>query len=394
LKKTTLKELQQLLKRDENPPETFQPFQNIHNIASFKDAERIGIKALEEGKAGSILVAGGQGTRLGFKGPKGSFPVTPATNQTLFQYFTEKLKAASHRYKQPLKMAIMTSSENHEATTSYFSSHHFFGASPSQISFFKQGELPMLQEDGGEPLAMGSDGNGACPEAFFDSGIADTWIKEGIEYATFILVDNPLADPFDPALIGAHIQEGVEVSIKCIRRTNSEEKLGILVAEKKIPKVVEYSEVPKPDWELRDPSGNLVFGVANISLFCFSLPFLRRVSTETLPLHPALKKIGEVSVWKFEKFIFDILPFSRSTQALLYPREITFAPLKNSSGDHSLETAQRALSQKDRKILEAITGTSAPSSVLEIAPSFHYPDQSLLAKWKGKLIPPSSYVAS
>lgn len=374
----------------------FRPFQNIHDIASFKGAENVGKKALEKGKVGCLLVAGGQGTRLGFNGLKGCFPFTPATNQTLFQYFAEKVKAASARYGHPLRMAVMTSKENHDATVRYFTSNHFFGCSPSQFSFFPQGELPMLLDDG-TPIGMGPDGNGACIEALFDSRVGETWIKEGIEYATFILVDNPLADPFDAALIGAHIQNGAEASIKCIKRVNLDEKLGILVADSEnptIPRVLEYTEVPKLDWEKRDPEENFVFEAGNISLFCFSMPFLKRVSLEELPLHPALKKVGTVFAWKFEKFIFDILPFSHSTQALLYPREMTFSPIKNKEGDHSLENAQKALSFKDRKVLEEITGTPIPSSVLEIAPSFHYPDQELLAKWKGREVPDSPYIAS
>lgn len=348
---------------------TLKPFQNIRDIASFQD--NLGKKALEEGKVGCILVAGGQGTRLGLSGPKGCLQVTPATHQTLFQYFAEKLKAASKRYKKPLKMAIMTSLENHEETVKCFHS--------SQISFFTQGELPLLHEDGSPSNLTGPDGNGACVEAFFNSGIGDAWMKEGIEYVTFILVDNPLADPFDAALISAHIQEGVEASIKCIQRADPEEKLGILVEENGHPAVLEYMEIPKED-RTRPFAGN-------ISLFCFSMPFLKRVSKVELPLHRTLKK----NLWKFEKFIFDILPYSHSTQALLYPREMTFAPIKDST---DLEKARKALTLKDRKILEAITGTGAPPSVLEIDPAFHYPDSDLLAKWKGRKIPSSPYVAS
>lgn len=385
----TLEDLRQILKTPPHPPQTFQPFQNVLKISSFQDS--LGKKALEEGKVGCILVAGGQGTRLGFNGPKGCFEVTPVTHQTLFQYFVEKLKAASALYKKPLKMAIMTSKENHEATTAFFTSHKYFGCSPSQIAFFQQGELPMLKEDG-SVFATGPDGNGACIEAFFESGIGDSWTKEGIEYSTFILIDNPLADPFDPALISAHIQEKVEASIKCIKRTDLEEKLGVLVSSEGSPTVLEYLEVPRKDWELQDSKGEYLFGAGNISLFCFSIPFLKRASQKELPLHPAMKKINGVNVWKFEKYIFDILPYSQSTQALLYPREMTFSPIKNASGDHSLEKAQKALSLKDRKVLSDITETPCPTEVLEIAPAFHYPDPNLLAKWKGKKIPSSPYI--
>lgn len=411
LKNIPLKELQLAFEKKDSKTEVLRPFLNVEKIGSFSTS--IGKEAIREGKVGCIVAAGGQGTRLGFKGPKGCFPVMPATKKTLFQSFAEMTKAASVSYQRPLKMAIMTSLDNHEAAYEHFTSHDFFGCSREQISFFQQGELPMLDDKGdlflnpSKQIAQGADGNGSCIENFFKSGIAASWAKEGIEYVNFILIDNPLADPFDDALISAHIQKKVDVSIKCIQRTNLDEKLGILV-ESAIgsPKVLEYMEFPRKEWELQDDQENFVYNIGNISLFCFSFSFLNGVYSEKLPLHKAFKKTERLVIknnqlvtedafaWKFEKFIFDLLPFASSSQALLYPREMTFAPLKNSSGDHSLEKVQAALTYRDRKIMESITGTKAPLAVLEISPSFHYPDSNLLSHWKGREIPSVPYVES
>lgn len=367
-----------------------------HGIDPFQTVfEKRGRELIAEGKVACLLVAGGQGTRLGFDGPKGCYPLTPVKHKTLFQIFAEKLRAASLQANRPLKMGVMTSPENHFLVQAHFMAHDFFGCLPGQIEFFQQGELPFLSASGelvmeDDKILAGPDGNGSSIRAFFASPLAKKWEQEQIAFVNFLLVDNPIADPFDSYLVGAHACGAVDATIKCIRREDPEELLGLLVAIDGKPAVIEYTEAPKDIWAEKNAEGKLVYALSNISLFCFSFSFLAKVAGQTLPLHKALKK----GVWKFERFIFDILKFAPKAQVLIYPRRVCFAPVKNKTGKNSPETARRALMERDREVLGEISGSEVPASCLEIDFPFYYPTPELLAKWKGKKIPSSSYVES
>lgn len=404
--KELLNRLRAVLQEKKTPLPPFQPHTKIVDVnqAFYKEQ---GEALLRSGKVGCILVAGGQGTRLGNLGPKGCLPITSVKEKTLFQYFAEKVKSASVCYDASLKMAIMTSKQNHAATLAHFITYNNFGLDSSQISFFRQGQLPLLTPKGElfleaeDKVAFGSDGNGSCFRDFFKSPIAKTWEEEGICYVMFILVDNPLADPFDPYLIGAHAATGVNATLKCIEREQTDEKLGLVVDMGGKARVIEYSEAPHEVWNLKDSDGKLLYSIANISLFCFSLSFLAAVANKELPLHKAFKKSNFVDIsgaiiessepcaWKFEHFIFDVLDFSHSAQVALYPRNVTFSPVKNKG---EIETAKISLTAFDRNVLETITGQAVPDSCLEIDPAFYYPTEVLLSKWRGHPIPDTPYI--
>lgn len=408
--KKTLIIQERLVKKGEEPLGKLEVFENIKFPSS--DLNEKGKIALQEGKVGCILVAGGQGTRLGFQGPKGCFPVTAIRHKTLFQYFTEKLKAASQFAKRPLSVALMTSPLNHEVTVNYFKNNSFFGVAPSQIDFFSQGLLPFLDksgklffEDRGK-IAFGPDGNGSCIKAFVKSGIAKKWQESGIEFVTFIMIDNPLAEPFDLSLIGSHIKESSDITVKCITRENFTEKVGLLLLHNGKLSVLEYSEMPKELWEAQESHGTPLYRFANISLFCFNLPFLLRAADIELPLHKAFKASDRLDrrgrrvaskkpcAWKFERFIFDILPLTPYIEAILYDRETCFAPLKNKEGNHDLKSVQKALISRDREIIQRMTGSIPPKECLEIDPAFYYPTDEILAEWSGKKLSPSPYIQS
>lgn len=360
-----------------------------------------GIERLRQGKVGALLVAGGQGSRLGIDGPKGSVPVSPALHKTLFQYFLERLRAASQRVEFPLQMGIMTSPLNHQETLSFLQSHHYFGCSPDQVTLFTQGSLPFLTSHGDlmlEPsgrILFGADGNAGVIYALRDSGLGRTWKNQGIEDLMFTMIDNPLGDPFDPFMIGAHSEANAEVTLKCIERVDVEEQVGLVVQKGHKTTVLEYSEFPQESWKAKNEAGTLRFRLANISNFCFSLNFLLRCAEVQLPLHKALKPTRpgtDEKAWKFERFIFDILPLADSTQTLLYPREECFAPLKNRLGRHSLPEVQKAMTSFDRTTLTNITGKIPPEVCLEIDPMFYYPTEALLRKWREKEIPALPYI--
>lgn len=397
-KKINLEIFEEQLKLLKEEPQFFtsiQPYQKEIFNPFQESFEKRGKSLLAAGKVGCILVAGGQGTRLRFQGPKGCFPVTPVKNKSLFQLFAEKLHAASLQVGCPLKMAIMTSVDNHASVLAHFIANDYFGCSPMQINFFKQGELPFLDVNGklirqDNRILTGPDGNGSSIQTFFASSLAQQWEKEGVTFVNFISVDNPLADPFDAHLVGAHAINANDISLKCIKREDPEELLGLLAEASGRPVVIEYMEAPKEIWTLKEKSGVPTYSLANISLFCFSYSFLAKVANYKMPLHKAFKN----GVWKFERFIFDVLNFTQKSQVFLYPRKFCFAPVKNFTGKNSPETAKLALTLRDREVIGALTGQSVPLSCLEIDPSFYYPTEILLTKWIGKKIPDNPYVES
>lgn len=342
-----------------------------------------GIQFLQQGKVGCIVLAGGQGTRLGISLPKGLVPVSPVSGKTLFQLLCEKVLAASLQFEQNLPLAIMTSPLNHELTVDYIETNQRFGLKESQLFYFTQKMLPFLDDKGqwlleaGGKIAQGPDGNGSVLSRFYHSGIWQKWKEMGIEYINVILIDNPLADPFDPALIKAHADSKVEVTLKCVRKEHPEEKVGVVGIQNDRIKVVEYVDLSEekkslPEWQ-----------IANVSLFCFSIDFILKVAKHELPWHLARKG----GLWKFETFIFDLLDFADKVNVLLYPREETYAPLKNAIGEASLDTVRSALLASDKKIYQAISGLIPPEVPFELDPVFYYPTPKLLEEWKGKELP-------
>lgn len=366
-----------------------------YSVSGHSQDYELGKKLLAKGQAGCLIVAGGQGTRLRFEGPKGMFPISPIRNKSLFQLVAEKISAASSQAGVSLPAAIMTSPSNHSETISFFEEHSYFGLKKDQISFFQQGELPLLNAEGNlfleEPhkMAMGPDGNGSALMHFYKEGLWAKWLKRGVKWINFILIDNPLADPFDVELIGFHQRHAGDVVIKCTLRRDAQEKVGILVKEKDKVSVIEYSELPETE-----KGGRLC---ANLSLFTFDMDFVRRIANADMPLHIAHKAICVMGIhpqqpnaWKFEKFIFDVLSFAKRTSVLLYPREHCFAPLKNSSGDASPELVKAALQARDRDIFTQITGKEPPEVPFELSQEFYYPTPALLNKWRGKDLPPGA----
>ncbi|MBS4167614.1 UTP--glucose-1-phosphate uridylyltransferase [Parachlamydia sp. AcF125] len=399
----------------QNPPQSHStPLSSFHD---YQEAGNPLLKAegqalIAEGKVGCLIVAGGQGTRLKIDGPKGIFPISLIQRKSLFQLFAEKTLAASKQGGTALPLAIMTSPLNHQETLHFFDRHHYFGLSADQLSFFSQGMLPFLDDRGSlfleeiDRIAFGPDGNGMSLVHFYKSGIWEKWHNQEVQWVNYILIDNPLADPFDAELVGFHADQNLEISIKCIPRLNTQEKVGIIVKKEGKTEVIEYTEVPPHEREARLPNGQLKHPCANISLFCFSMDFIKKyVDTgKTLPLHvnwkPAkcLNTSGEKSLptfqnaWKFETFIFDLLPETSRVKGLLYRREDCFAPLKNDKGEASPETVRAALLAQDRKILEKITGLPAPREAFELSQDFHYPTEALLNKWDKRCLNRVGYI--
>lgn len=381
-----------------------EPFTDFDFIGNSDDFEK-GKKMISEGVLGCLIVAGGQGTRLGFNGPKGVIPISLVKHKSLFQLFAEKTLAAGKQAGRLLTLAIMTSPLNHEETVEFFQKNHFFGLNPNQVSFFSQGMLPFIDQkeklffDEAGLIAQGPDGNGSVLKKFYESGIWKHWQETGIRYVNFVLIDNPLADPYDAELLGYQERHGGDVTIKCTRRRDQNEKVGLLVKKEGKVHVVEYTEISETERIATNADHTLRHQCANLSLYCFSMDFIHRAAQEDakMPLHAVLKNIKqgkEDRAWKFEKFIFDSLVFANGVRALLYPREDCFAPLKNFEGEDSISSVQQALWNADRKALSIITGKESPKHPLEISQEFYYPTSELIKKWRGNTPPNTAYIES
>lgn len=400
----------QLLSQPSCPPTHFEPFTDFSFAGQPKDL-LAGKQLVKEGRMGCLLLAGGQGTRLRLDGPKGRCPVSVIKHKTLFQLCAEKVLAASRQAERPLDLAIMTSPDNDEITKQYFKDENFFGLHPSQVSFFCQGTLPLLDAHGHlflespSRIAEGPYGNGQCLHDFYKSGIWQNWTEKGIQYVNLVLIDNPLADPFDAELLGFHVRKDVDITMKCTEKSKGNEKVGVVVKEGPFLRVIEYSELPDNEKYALQPNGSLKHRCANLSLLCFSMSFIEEIAFKdaALPLHKAWKAARFVNeegfsqlsatpiAWKFETFIFDVFQYTDRVAALLYPREQCFAPLKNYSGEDSLETVQQALLRRDKQILKQVTGLEPTDIPFELAQDFYYPTPQLLEKWK-KQKPQTSYV--
>ncbi|NGX54653.1 MAG: putative uridylyltransferase [Chlamydiae bacterium] len=382
-----------------------QPLQEFFSSGSQDDQER-GKRLIAEGKCACLVLAGGMATRLRFKGPKGCFPVSIGKNKTLFQLLAEKVKAASKAAKRPLQLAIMTSPLNHVETETYFVQNGFFGLEPPQVHFFFQEMWPLLDFQkrlflqAPDQIGFGPNGNGGALRRLYRSGLWQSWKEQSIERVSLISIDNPLADPFDAELFGFHARREDEVTLKAVSRSEPKEKVGVVVRMEDKIAVVDYMEL-SPEVREAHVDGALKYSVANIGLFCFCMDFIEKVAEKTLPIHGVKKSVKmmdkdlpkEPNVWKFEEFIFDLLPFSEKSSVLIYPRNKTFAPLKNIEGEDSIKTVQAALQAADREVYQRISGvTPPPESQFELAQEFYYPTEEFTARWKGKSLPDKTYV--
>jgi len=333
-----------------------------------------GLEALKNGKVAVVLLAGGLGSRLGWEGPKGTFPITPYRKKTLFQLFSDKIEAASHCFGHKIPVAILASKNNIDETKSCFKQ--------SDFSICEQGELPYLDEHH-QPLPyFGPDGNGGVFHVLERQGLLQKWEEAGVELITTLLVENPLADPVDPQWISFHLNGHYDLTLKVIRKDSPDEKVGLLVENNGHLQIVEYNELEKKEG----------FDFANISLLLMNLSIARESAKkiDLLPLHLQWKKIKEgLWGWKQERYIFDNFMFAKKIAPLLYPREKTFVPLKTID---DLEKVQRALSKREREILGEIIGMPVDDSIQEIDPSFYYPTPNLKKRWHGRTIEKTHYI--
>lgn len=349
-----------------------------------------GQDCLAGGSIALFLVAGGQGTRLGFDGPKGCFPVSPVRRKSLFQLFAEQVAALRRRYGRPLPWYIMTSPSNDVETRDFFRDHDWFGLDAGSVHFIVQAHIPSLDERG--RLLVGTDGrifrnpdgHGGAIYALQRSGALEEMRARGIEDIFYFQVDNPLVRIADPLFVGAHVQDHADMSSKAVPKTDPNEKVGIIGRIDGRLGCIEYSELPPELAAARDSSGRLRFGSANIAVHMLNREFVEKLACDPafhLPYHIARKDIACLQVrdgrivpatvrgCKCEMFIFDALGFARRAITLEVDRSEEFSPVKNAEGADSPATARRAMNGLHRRWLEQAAGKRLPDDfVVEISP--------------------------
>jgi UDP-N-acetylglucosamine/UDP-N-acetylgalactosamine diphosphorylase len=354
------------------------------------DSRTVGDAALRAGQVAVLLVAGGQGTRLGFNHPKGMYPVGPVSGASLFQIHAEKVLALSRRYGHVVPFLVMTSRATHAATVEFFESNSFFGLSPEQVQFFQQGEMPAVDMTSGKvlleapgQLALSPNGHGGTLTALAESGILAKLKSNGLQHIFYFQVDNALVNIADPVFIGQHIEAKSDASSKVVLKSHPDEKVGLLAVVNDRCGIIEYSDLPAEMNNARDADGQLTYRAGNPAIHCFSVPFLERVTSgaERLNYHIARKKVPYYdtttaaivsptteNAFKFELFIFDALPLAERFLVVETKREEEFAPLKNARGADSLATVQELMLTRDRRWLTSAGVTVKDGVKVEISP--------------------------
>ena len=354
-------------KQDKIEPIEYQDSKEIKGEEKKKLIE-LGKKEILEGKLAIVTMAGGQGTRLGHEGPKGTYVVKYSEGEkSLFEILSNKLKKAKEEYGVSPRWYIMTSIQNHDDTVKFFEENNYFGYDKDAVVFFKQSELPMLGEDGKILLTeeglmkKGANGHGGVFSSMKETGVIDDMKEKGVEWVFVSGVDNALANLVDPQMLGLAKSKEYQMVGESVIKTNPKEKVGVFCLRNGKPSVVEYSEISEEMANRRAENGGLVFGDAHVLLNMFKLSAIEKVCDEKLPYHVAHKKATymdengkivegkEPNSYKFESFIFDA--FEKLENAIIYRelRENVFSPIKNKEGEDSPATAIAALNAKLRR---------------------------------------------
>lgn len=413
------------------PPPTYYLKDASWDRGVFKAA---GEALIASGQIAAFTVAGGQGTRLGFDGPKGCYAAGAVTNKPLFQFLAESILASQRRYAQMttpgakgkslvIPWYIMTSPLNHDATVAFFQQHRYFGLEPSAVMFFQQGVMPSFDKTTGQmllesksSLALSPDGHGGSIRALAASGALADMQARGIKHLSYTQIDNPLVRVIDPVFIGLHAtakNSSGQMSSKMVPKAAPEEKVGLLCSVGGTAtttgktSVVEYSDLPQALATARNPDGSLKYAAGNIAVHLISVAFLKELSTGSLklPYHRAEKKVPYIDLAtgqrmepsspnaiKLELFVFDALSLADSSIVVETDRIEEFAPIKNATGNDSPESCRAIQSQRALRWLDEAglghavpkTDKGLPACTIELSPLSALEPMDL----KGRALPP------
>jgi UDP-N-acetylglucosamine/UDP-N-acetylgalactosamine diphosphorylase len=362
-----------------------------------------GEDAYRRGAVAVLVVAGGQGTRLGFDGPKGLFPLGPHSRKSIYQLQAEKVASVSRRAGRDVPLLVMTSPMTDVKTREFFRAHDDFGLAEGQLSFFAQGTVPSLDRDGrallAEPgvLLENPDGHGGAFTALVESGELAGLRQRGVEQIVYLQVDNVLAPVDDPVLVGLAVEKGADVVTKVLEKTDLDERVGHLVTEGGArDRVVEYTELTAEETRARTPDGELIYRWGSPAMHAWSVDFLSRLAARgyRLPLHRSAKPlrawvdgaVHDVDGWKFERFVFDLIPEAERSVGLEVDRDTEFAPVKNADGDDSPATAVQIAHRNYVDWLRAagVRVELPPGELIEVSPLLAATRSQFLERWDGR----------
>ena len=321
--------------------------------------DELGERVIVSGNYAVVTMAGGQGTRLGHTGPKGTFKLDVyGKGKYLFEILAENLKDANKKYNKIIPCYIMTSRENNDQTQEFLEKNNYFGYDKNNVMLFEQGEMPLVNTEGkmliGKDLKIkeASDGNGGVFSSLRKTGMLSDMKERGVKWIFIGGVDNAILKMADTTLLGLAIDKKVEIASKSVVKANPHERVGVFCKMNGHPKVIEYSELPEEMAEEVDNNGELKYGESHIMCNLFTIDAVEKISKEPLIYHSAFKKNSyideedkevipdEPNSYKFEAFIFDSFELFDDIAILRGKREDDFAPVKNKEGVDSPKTAK------------------------------------------------------
>lgn len=352
------------------PPQALTFGRQANEPELVKRLERMGLGLLAGGRVATLLLAGGQGTRLGVDGPKGNVVFGPEDDRTLYRIHAERIAAMSRRVGRAIPLYVLVSEATEQATRAAFEDAAAWGLEPDQVRFLVQGTLPCLDEDGrgllAAPgvLARAPDGHGGAYHALVEAGVIDALAAQEVDVLTTFQVDNPLGRGVDPVMLGWMVERRLQAIGKAVRKATPDEKVGVFARDLKgRTRIVEYTELPPASAQEPGEAMEAPLVMGSIAIHGFAVQWLKRLADEglRLPLHTARKRVPHLgeegalvqpeapNAWKLERFIFDLFPEADRAEVHEVRREWEFAPVKNAEGVDSLTTARVLVESEVRR---------------------------------------------
>jgi UDP-N-acetylglucosamine/UDP-N-acetylgalactosamine diphosphorylase len=368
----------------------------------FDELKEPGLEAYRLGEVAVVMVAGGQGSRLGYSGPKGCFSIGAVSGKSVYQYHAEKILALSRRFEKLVPFLIMTSAATHNETKEFFESHKLFGLDETQVHFFQQGMVPTLDDSGRALLSSKTtlmtnpDGHGGCFTALVRDGYLEKLKNEGYRHLVYLQVDNILGPVFDPELIGYAINESADVITKVVEKTKPEEKVGLLIRKDGKDQILEYIHLSESQNQQRSADGRLKYRWGNTAMHYWSVDYLWRSHSSgyQLPFHKSRKSVSSytdsgmevVEGIKHERFIFDLLPRASVSLGMEISRQHEFAPLKNADGADSVVTVHEITNSLYRSWLRAADLPIDELDQVEVSPLLAASESEFVDAWDGRKV--------
>ena len=360
-----------MLEQKEQKRGTFAPL-GAMEIPEIKEREAefkaIGIEAMKQCKVAAVLLAGGQGTRLGFDKAKGMYNIGVTKDLYIFEQLIRNLQNVVAEVGADIPLYIMTSDKNDKDTREFFAEHDYFGYNKEFVKFFVQEMVPAVDFDGNvlieaeDSLAMSPNGNGGWFKSMVKAGLDKDMKEKGVEWLDVFAVDNVLQRIADPVFVGATLQSGCVSGAMVVRKCDPYERVGALCLEDGHPSIVEYYELTPEMAEAKNEAGSLLYGFGVILNYLFSLDTLLEIEKQQMPLHIVEKKVPYIdengvfvkpetpNAYKFETLILDMIFMMENCLSFEIEREKGFAPIKNPTGVDSVESARALLQQNGIEI--------------------------------------------